>query len=389
MKMNLPSYIEAVLSRLESAGYEAFVVGGAVRDTLLGKTPWDYDITTSAAPKELLTVFADFEYYTAGLKHGTLSVLIENHTVEITTFRVDGTYTDARHPDAVTFSTSLREDLARRDFTVNAMAYRPEGRLVDPFGGVEDLKNRRIRAVGVPDKRFAEDALRILRAFRFSSKLGFSIEKETLEGIRRTRGGLCHIAAERISAELCGILVGGGAYESLCLMKETGVLAAVAPALEGGLERGLSVLPERFPVRAAYLLRHASKEAVTELLYGLRLSHAVTAHIETLLSLWPFAARAESDYEIRVLTVQSGAYFDDLCALVARRELAEAAAHFRARGDCLDKRTLAVKGDDLLARGLRGPAIGEALDFLFDEVLRDPEQNKTSILLKKLDKLTH
>lgn len=393
MKMNLPSYIAFALSRLETAGYEAFVVGGAVRDTLLGKTPWDYDIATSATPDEMLKVFSALEYYTTGLKHGTLSVIIEHRAVEITTYRIDGTYTDTRHPDAVTFTTRLEADLGRRDFTVNAMAYSHRTGLVDLFDGQKDLACGIIRTVGEPNLRFTEDALRILRAFRFAAKLGFTLDEPTLGGIRHCRHGLQSIAAERISHELCGILEGQNAYESLCLMQQSGVLSLVAAPFAKGLDQGLSSLPKAFAVRAAFLLRFSSEQETADLLHRLRLSNAVTHKIRSFLSLLPRTQAAMDDYPLRRLMADAGEGWEDLLSLAeaAGQDMTKTRAQatlFRTRGDCLCLSDLAVNGKMLIEHGLSGKAVGDALQCLWEVVLHTPEVNRADILLGLLDKST-
>lgn len=208
---NVPSYVHTVLTALRDAGHEAYPVGGCVRDCLMGRTPADWDICTSALPDETEAVFAGRRVIETGLKHGTVTVLSAGRPVEITTFRTDGTYHDGRHPDSVTFVSSLREDLARRDFTVNAMALGPDGTVIDPFGGQTDLEAGRVRCVGEPDRRFGEDALRILRALRFASKLDFAIDPDTARSAVENRALLDKIARERVFSELKGILTGPGA----------------------------------------------------------------------------------------------------------------------------------------------------------------------------------
>ena len=204
----LPPQVNTALTLLNTAGFEAFVVGGAVRDLLRGSTVHDWDITTSALPEQTKEVFSDHRLIETGIKHGTVTVLMDGLPLEITTYRTEGTYSDHRRPDSVEFTPSLSEDLARRDFTVNAMAYHPEAGVVDLFGGQSDLKNRVIRCVGEPDRRFQEDALRMLRALRFAARFGFSIEAETSAAIHRNRHLLSHVAAERIREELTGLLCG-------------------------------------------------------------------------------------------------------------------------------------------------------------------------------------
>ena len=216
--MNYPEYVKKILSRIEEAGFEAFVVGGAVRDSLLGRPNHDYDITTSALPEETAEIFKDLHVIKTGIKHGTVTVVMSRNPVEITTYRVDGDYKDSRHPEDVRFTRNLEDDLSRRDFTVNAMAYNEERGVVDLFDGIGDLAKGLIRAVGEPQKRFEEDALRIMRAFRFASKLNFNIEGETLAAAKKCRFGLEKISAERKLVELEGILLGRGVKKALSLM---------------------------------------------------------------------------------------------------------------------------------------------------------------------------
>ena len=203
------------IERLNEKGFEAYAVGGCVRDSMMGNLPQDWDITTNALPEEMQAVFADFRTLPTGIQHGTLTVLIDGQPLEITTYRVDGSYSDNRHPDAVTFTRSLAEDLKRRDFTVNAMAYHPKTGVVDNHSGLADLEQKRICCVGEPEVRFTEDALRILRALRFASVLGFSIEKKTAEAIHRLHPLLRRVSPERIAAEWTKLLCGSHVKEIL------------------------------------------------------------------------------------------------------------------------------------------------------------------------------
>ena len=206
MNINLPDEVKNIISRLESAGHEAYAVGGCVRDSLMGKTPHDWDLTTSALPDEIETIFSDFKLVTVGKRFGTIAVIQNGVPYEITTFRVDGEYTDSRHPDEVRFTPRLSDDLSRRDFTVNAMAFSERTGLVDLFGGEEDLRFGVIRCVGDPEERFSEDALRILRALRFAAVFGFSIEPFTQSAALKRRNTLNEIAAERIRVETVKLL---------------------------------------------------------------------------------------------------------------------------------------------------------------------------------------
>ena len=206
--IKVPRGALSVLKRLENAGYEAYIVGGCVRNAFLGITPDDFDITTSARPEETERVFSDLRTVETGIKHGTVTVISDGEPYEITTFRADGEYTDGRHPESVSYSDNLETDLARRDFTVNAMAYSPKRGLVDIFGGIDDLKNGVLRAVGDPDKRFTEDALRILRALRFASVYGFEIEQKTAASAKRLARRISLLSGERVFSELKKLLVG-------------------------------------------------------------------------------------------------------------------------------------------------------------------------------------
>ena len=224
-----------VLSTLTNAGFEAFVVGGCVRDSLMGRTPHDWDVTTNASPDDMIRIFQHFSVIPTGLAHGTVTVIADGLPVEVTTYRVDGDYTDHRHPNEVHFTTSLQEDLARRDFTVNAMAYHPEHGLVDLFGGMEDINRKIIRCVGDPVERFTEDALRMLRAVRFSAQLGFTVEENTKAALARMSGNLEHVSAERIQTELVKLLVSDHP-DYLRTAWETGLTREFLPEFDACME---------------------------------------------------------------------------------------------------------------------------------------------------------
>ena len=227
--IELPEKVKYIINTIAKAGYEAYAVGGCIRDSILGRTPDDWDITTSASPGQIKALFR--RTVDTGIRHGTVTVMREGEGFEVTTYRIDGEYEDGRHPREVTFTSSLLEDLRRRDFTINAMAYNEEAGLVDAFGGVKDINAGIIRCVGSPAERFSEDALRIMRAVRFSAQLGYRIEEETAAAIRRLAPSLKNISAERIQTELVKLLVSdhpdylGTAYE-------TGITGAELPELD-------------------------------------------------------------------------------------------------------------------------------------------------------------
>ncbi len=225
----LPQPVAALLSRLQENGYEAYVVGGAVRDILLAKAPGDYDVATSALPAEVISVFGEKHCHPTGLSHGTVTVISEGTPVEVTTFRVDGDYADSRHPENVSFSRSLEEDVKRRDFTINAMALSADGSLLDYYGGMEDLKNRILRTVGDPKARFSEDALRILRALRFAAELGFVIEEKTSAEIFRQKESLLSLSAERIWKEFSRLIC--GSFCAPILRKYFDVFTVIIPEI--------------------------------------------------------------------------------------------------------------------------------------------------------------
>lgn len=208
MDINIPENVKKVMNRLEEKGFEAFIVGGCVRDSLMGITPHDYDIATNAVPEQMKDCFSGMSTFDTGIKHGTVTVVSEGENIEVTAYRIDGKYSDGRHPESVTFTGNIVDDLSRRDFTVNSMAYSDSTGIIDRFGGQRDLFNRCIRCVGDPDTRFNEDALRIIRAMRFASCLDFSIENKTAEAIRQNRRLLDNISRERISSELKKLLCG-------------------------------------------------------------------------------------------------------------------------------------------------------------------------------------
>lgn len=227
--IKIPKDVQQVLNILKKNGFQAYVVGGCVRDSVMGRTPLDWDVTTNAMPDEIKKAFASFKTVDTGIQHGTVLIISGETPVETTTFRIDGSYSDNRHPDSVKFTPSLKEDLARRDFTINAMAYNEEEGIIDCFGGIDDIKNKVIRCVGDPDKRFNEDALRILRAIRFSSVLGFGIEKETQGSVIKNKNLLSNIAVERIDTELIKLLCGDNVFD--VLTKYGSVIGVFIPEL--------------------------------------------------------------------------------------------------------------------------------------------------------------
>ena len=438
MEIRLPAQVKAALVRLAAAGYDAAVVGGAVRDALRGVPAGDWDIATAARPEETERVFAGCPMVETGLKHGTVTVLLDGLPLEITTYRTEGAYSDHRRPDAVRFTASLTEDLARRDFTVNAMAYRPDGGLTDPFGGAADLAAGVLRCVGEPERRFREDALRILRGLRFAAALGLEPEPATACALHSCRDLLSAVAAERVQAELTGLLT--GPFAGRVLLEYGGVLAAVIPELAPmfGLDQRnphhdkdlwahtaavVDAAPAEPVLRWAALLHdvgkppcfslgpdgvghfygHAGKSAeiADAVLARLRLDNARRGRITALIRLHDLPLLPPNKKQVRRLLNRLGP--EGAAELIAlhRADAAGLAAPYQGRAAeyagvqallddllaeraCFSLRDLAVKGDDLLALGLRGRAVGEGLNACLAAVMAEEVPNDRAALLEWL-----
>ena len=386
----------ALLTRLHAAGYAAYAVGGCVRDSLLGQTPHDWDLCTSATPEQVLELFGEAHCIPTGLQHGTVTVKHGGELYEITTFRTEGAYSDGRHPDHVAFVPDVKEDLARRDFTINAMAYNAEEGLIDPFGGQSDLAAGIVRAVGEPQRRFEEDALRILRLYRFAARFGFAIDPATGQAARALCRHLDCVSEERIAEELSRLLAAPapGAY------LEAEVLAVIFPELDAAelpesrrildaLEPGM----EHVPVRLAALLCPLGEAGARAALKRLKCSNALTGTVATLVreaaagmpgaALTLTAKRFLSRYDLATIT--------DLTALCSAQhpEQAEAfaalqqeAARLVETNACCRINQLAVNGRDLMDAGIRpGPGLRRVLDALLEQVLTGQLPNEKAALL--------
>ncbi len=402
MRIFCPPAIEGVLLKLHEAGYEAYLVGGSLRDIMLGRVPHDWDIATSALPEETLSVFAGWRTIPTGLKHGTVTVLSdldgETLPVEITTYRIDGDYLDARHPSAVSFTRSLDEDLARRDFTVGAMAWSPYAggdSPVDLFDGQGDLLRRVIRCVGEPAERFREDALRILRAYRFAAELSFSIDPATRAGARVCAHLLDRISAERICAELSRTLTGENAEAALTMMAEDGILAQIAPDAVCPPPGMLSALPRELAVRLCAIFSPLSPASAEALLREMRFPGQTARRASDALSLLALSLEAGDPARIvrRLLRAGGESAVRDMLHLRRARgedvcDLQSALETVLSRGDCTTVAGLALGGSDLAARGIpRGPEIGRTLSLLLDAVIADPTLNTRERLTELLGTL--
>ena len=430
----IPPFVRYVLTTLEAAGFEAYCVGGCVRDLLLRRTPGDWDMTTSARPEQTMALFGNCALPT-GLKHGTVTVCSGMNRVETTTFRTDGAYADHRHPEQVTFTDSLQEDLSRRDFTVNAMAMELAGRLHDPFHGREDLKNGVLRCVGEPEKRFSEDALRILRCLRFAAVLDFTVERETAAAMENCRELLREIAPERVREELTKLLCGQNAGRVLedYAPVAAQVLPEIAPTF--GFDQrnpwhdkdvwrhtlaAVDAAPADPVLRWAALLHdlgkppcftldekgvghfydHGEESArlAGNILSRLRFDTDTRRRIVALVALHDRPIIPERRPVRRLLARLGPEGTADLIALhradnaaqsslAAGRqsELDRAQAvldRLLAEGACFQKKDLAVNGRDMLELGLKGPEIGQALDRCLEAVLSERLPNEKAALLE-------
>lgn len=437
MTINLPSEVSLILDLFKKAGYEAFCVGGAVRDSLMGVTPGDWDITTIAAPEETARIFKDFRIIETGIKHGTVTVIIDKKPFEITTYRIDGEYGDNRHPENVIFTRSLKDDLARRDFTVNAIAYNPNVGIVDFYDGQDHIYNSIIKTVGDPDKRFNEDGLRIMRALRFAATLGFEIENETAKAIHRNKDLLKNISAERLNVELTKLVCGKNAFN--ILMEYPDVISVfipeIAPAVgfkQYGKKHAYDIwehichtvdtIPADRILRLTMLLHDLGKvpthalnekgdstfknhapiggEMAREILTRLkfdkktinRVSFLVTYHdfepVESKIEL-KHHLKTKTPEDIRTLLVIKKS--DRGALSESYRDISEGTAQtlkwleeIEQNDECCTINRLAVNGNDLIAKGITGENVGEALNMLLDAVIEEKVSNDKSALLTYL-----
>ncbi len=393
MYLKLPPRVSRIIHTLQAHGYEAFAVGGCVRDTVLGRVPDDWDITTSARPQEVKGLFT--RTVDTGLIHGTVTVLLGDDSFEVTTYRIDGRYEDHRHPSQVRFSAELAEDLRRRDLTINAMAYNQEQGLVDLFGGMKDLQEKRIRCVGEARERFREDALRILRVVRFSAQLGFLIDPATEDALRSLAGDLAYVSAERIQVELVKLLRSDHPDYILRLF-DTGIAEVVLPELvesaadparAQSIADSLKKVPPERSLRLALLLHPLGEKKSQKLLRRLKFDNHTIDTVRRLVR-WYGQPLGETPAQVRrsaaaigaelfpqVLQVQ-GTYRDVTDVRRIWEEITE-------KGQCISLKTLRITGNDLIALGMQpGPAVGALLKELFVDVLEEPGHNDREYLIE-------
>ena len=429
MKIQVPEKVNIIIETLLQHGHEAYAVGGCVRDSLLGREADDWDITTSASPQEVKALFR--RTIDTGIQHGTVTVMLDKEGFEVTTYRIDGEYEDGRHPKEVLFTKNLEEDLKRRDFTINAMAYNEQSGMVDIFGGAEDLDNRIIRCVGVAGDRFDEDALRIMRAFRFSAQLDFSIEENTRIAAAERADNLTKISAERIRTELTKLLLSNHP-DRLVWMKENGITRVVLPELDKMLATETCKGDFRYNVgeHTLHVIEHVGRNKkqrekkelqilrYAALLHETENPRAVMRRLkfdnETTDAVVRLAAAHEEylvlceNHQKNLTAMRKMMYHlgTDLLELLWELQLADVNAlspgdlqekqmvleetkklyaEVLERGDCVSLKQLAVNGRDLVALGMKpGKQIGEQLERFLLEVLEHPEKNTKESLLELL-----
>lgn len=383
----LPDGVTRAIQALNYNGYEAYAVGGCVRDCLMRKTPQDWDITTSATPEQVQSVFAEYRTVETGIDHGTLTVLIDGLSLEITTYRVDGKYSDSRHPDVVSFTDSLIMDLQRRDFTVNAMAYHPKEGVVDPFGGRKDLVDGILRCVGDPTLRFSEDALRILRGLRFSSTLSFTLEPHTAEALSTLSLSLRQVSPERIASEFIKLLCGADAAAILHQYRET--IAVFLPEIGRCEDFSLISRVNTFAhTRLVALFYTADVSAVSAeaALRRLRLDRKTIDRVTRLLSTPSLPAAPQPSDLLRLLHyLEADLVLDYFSLTEADADIVQQTQKLLDDNVCYSIPMLAVSGNDLLKAGVpSGPAVGEALRELLSAVMDGTCPNTAESLLEHL-----
>ena len=451
MHIILPDKVRLIIQKLTDEGFEAYAVGGCVRDCLLGKKPNDWDITTSATPIQVKSLFR--RTIDTGIQHGTVTIMLGNEGYEVTTYRIDGDYEDSRHPKEVVFTVSLEEDLKRRDFTINAMAYNDEAGVVDLFGGLDDLNRGIIRAVGDPYDRFSEDALRILRAVRFAAQLDYDIDKNTLEAVKSLAPSLTRISAERIRTELQKLLVSKHP-ERMITLYETGVSEVILPefdlmmetdqntphhmysvgihtieALKNSVSYDDSLSEDDIKVLRLTLLFHdcgkpaartvdetgrdhfkghafISEKITADIMHRLKYDNDTLNKVRRLVKYHDHRRKLTEPRVRRTIVEISKELIPlwlvvrrcDICAqsMMEREEKLKEIDDFESmfrkiinRGDCLSIRELAVTGRDLMDMGIKpGPGLGNILDKMFEDVLDEPLHNTKEWLLSQIDHYT-
>ena len=381
MKFDLPKTVKKTLDTILANGYKAYIVGGCVRDLLCGKVPHDYDIATDATPQEIKSLFS--KTVDTGIKHGTVTVIADGEPIEVTTFRTEGSYSDSRHPESVSFVSDITKDLARRDFTVNAMCYNDIEGLIDCFGGTNDIKSKTLRTVGDAKTRFNEDALRILRLFRFSATLDFKIEKQTFDSAKECAHLLKNISAERIFAELKKAAMGNN-ITAVCPLLETNALENYC--LKSGDLNGIKDLDFKENLRTFALLNLTSLN-LARTLESLKCSNDFKDYCFKMNSLSQGIISADKasikralNFAYKDIVYDILSYYKHILKIDVTKHLLLLDEIFK-NGEPYKISQLALSGSDLLNLGVKGKDIGEKLDFLLNTVITHPEYNSRDKLL--------
>lgn len=375
MELNLPKYVKDSLITIENAGFEAWCVGGAVRDLIMGLTPSDYDITTNAEPEIIMSIFP--KTVATGIKHGTVTVVTDNGNIEVTTYRTEGQYTDHRSPDNVDFVKNVDEDVKRRDFTVNAILYNPKKGFYDPQNGVLDIENKILRCIGQPQERFTEDALRILRLFRFSAQLGFKIEKDTLDNALELSYLLKNISVERIFAEFKRAITSKNP-EALNLLLKSGALAFLGISTNE-IPIIIRHLTSDFPLRFAVFC-HKNNYNALNILKNLKADNQTIENVKIYTELFNFQIpKCKSDIK-RMLNISSVEHLNNIFDYYALFEINTNPLH-QYLNEIIENnepyliKDLAINGNDLIKLGYSGQKIGEILEKLLEAVIDNPQYN--------------
>lgn len=380
--MKLPKNVDFILKELNRNGYEGYIVGGCVRDYLMGNEPHDYDITTSALPDEVKKVFS--HTVDTGIQHGTVTVVIDKVGYEITTYRIDGEYKDNRHPEEVIFTDKLSGDLSRRDFTVNAIAYNPLKGYVDLFNGREDIEKKIIRGVGVPAKRFQEDALRMMRAVRFSAQLDFSIEDITLKALKENADLIKNISIERIREEFFKLLLSNH-NERLDILLNSGMTEYFLPEI---LNRKydymkINFLSRDIVVRLSYILSHIESKSVNKIMKRLKTDNKTASAVTNIVKYVNY--KINDSYSMRKLINLVGEntlkLIEVIGALNNSDMIFEINMYNSVKNDCCTLKSLDLTGNDLMSIGIKGKEIGEVLNKALDLVMKEPDKNNREVLL--------
>ena len=383
MNIKIPDEVIYIINILESNGYEAYAVGGCVRDSLLGKEPKDWDICTSAIPEQTIKCFEGCHIIETGLKHGTITLMLNHQPFEITTYRIDGVYSDNRRPDNVEFVRDLKEDLSRRDFTVNAMAYNPKTGIADFFDGVKDLESRIIKCVGNPNKRFQEDALRIMRAMRFASVLGFEIDGNTSKAMFDNKSLLRNIASERVAVELNKLIVGDNVKE--ILLKHTDIICEVIPeiSLSNDTLESLINSPKDLILRLVTLFHEINSDTAKKILSRLKYDNETIKTVTELVLYYDADIIPDRKSIKRWLKKIGAERFRKLLEIKKSDKLKIILDEIIGQNQCYSLKDLAVNGIDLIDIGItEGKKIGDILNKLTDMVIDEKIENDRTILLE-------